>query len=295
MVVVVGGPSSEKLGSDIAKMLDLPYINLESKVFPDDESYMKFPEEISEDDLIVIQSCFPKQDKRLMELLFILDTAKEFGVKNLNVVIPYLPYARQDKRFRAGEVVSNRSIGNLLYTIGTDLLLTVDAHQEESLKEFKMRSLSISAMPLLAEHLKSMTLSDPCIIAPDKGAANHAETISSILKTNCTFFEKQRDRITGKVETSKKDLDFHGKDIVIIDDMISTGGTIANVSKIAKNCGAEKIVAACTHALLVGNAEEKMRDSGITDIITTDTVPNQFCKISVAPIIAETLRKFIEL
>jgi ribose-phosphate pyrophosphokinase len=279
MVAVVGGPSSDKLGSDIAKRLDLSYVNLESKVFPDDESYMKFPEEFSEDTLIVIQSCFPKQDKRLMELLF----------------IPYLPYARQDKRFRVGEVISNRAIGNLLYTTGTNLLLTVDAHQEESLKEFKMRSLNISAMPLLAEYLKSMSLSDPCIIAPDKGAINHAETISSILKTNCTFFEKQRDRITGKVETAKKDLNFRGKDIVIIDDMISTGGTIANVSKIAKSCGAERIVAACTHALLVGNAEEKMRGSGITDIVTTDTIPNKFCKISVASIISDTLRKFVEL
>lgn len=295
MVVVVGGPSSEKLGSDIAKKLDLPYINLESKVFPDDESYLKFPEEFREDELIVIQSCFPKQDKRLMELLFIVDTAKESGVKNLNVVIPYLPYARQDKKFRVGEVVSNRSIGNLLYTVGTDLLLTIDVHQDESFKEFKMRSLNISAMPLLAEHLKSMSLSNPCIIAPDKGAMGHAEVISSILKTDCTFFEKQRDGITGKVETIEKDLDFRGKDIVIIDDMISTGGTIANVSKIAKNCGAEKIIAACTHALLVGNAEEKMRNSGVTEIVTTDTVPNRFCKISVAPIIVDTLRKFVEI
>ncbi|WP_455368584.1 ribose-phosphate diphosphokinase [[Eubacterium] cellulosolvens] len=295
MVVVVGGPNSEKLGSAIAKKLNLQYINLESKVFPDDESYLKFSEEFSEDALIVIQSCFPKQDKRLMELFFILDTAKEFGVKNLNVVIPYLPYARQDKRFRAGEVVSNKSIGNLLYNIGTDLLLTIDVHQKVSLKEFKMRSISISAMPLIAEHLKSMNLSDPCIIAPDIGATSHAETISSILKTDCTFFEKKRDRITGKVDTVKKDLDFRGKDIVIIDDMISTGGTIANVSKIAKDCGAEKIIAACTHALLVGNAEEKMRNSGITDIVTTDTVPNRFCKIFVAPIITDTLRKCIEL
>ncbi len=294
MVVVIGGPYSEKLGSDIAIRLNLPYINLESKVFPDDESYLRFPEKFSEDNIIVIQSCFPKQDKRLMELLFMLDTAKEFGVKNLNVVIPYLPYARQDKRFREGEVISNKTIGNLLHTIGADLLLTIDAHQEESLKTFKMRSVSISAIPLLAEHLKDMMLSDPCIIAPDKGAINHAETISSILKTNCTFFEKHRDRITGKVETRKKELSFHGKDVVIIDDMISTGGTIANVSKIAKDCGAEKIVAACTHALLVGNAEEKMRDAGITDIVTTDTIPNQFCKVSVGPIIADALRKFIE-
>jgi ribose-phosphate pyrophosphokinase len=291
MVVVVGGPSSEKLGSTIAKELNLQYINLESKVFPDDESYLKF----REDELIVIQSCFPKQDKRLLELLIILDTAKELCARNLNVVIPYLPYARQDKRFRAGEAVSNRSIGNLLYTVGTDLLLTIDVHQEESLKEFKMRSLSLSAMPLLAEHLKSMSLSNPFLIAPDKGAIGHAEVISSILKTDCTFFEKQRDRITGKVETVKKDLDFRGKDIVIIDDMISTGGTIANVSEIAKNCGAEKIIAACTHALLVGNAEEKMRNSGITDIVTTDTVPNRFCKISIAPIVADALRKFVEI
>jgi ribose-phosphate pyrophosphokinase len=294
MVVVVGGPSSEKLGSAIAKKLSLQYVNLESKVFPDDESYLKFPE-ISDDELIIIQSCYPKQDKRLMELLIMLDTAKELGVKNLNVVIPYLPYARQDKRFRTGEVISNRSIGKFLYTVGTDLLLTVDVHQEESLKEFKMRSLSISAMPLLAEYLKSLSLSNPCIISPDKGAIGHAEVVSSILKSECTFFDKQRDRITGKVKIAKKNLDYHGKDIVIIDDMISTGGTIANVSEIAKNCGAQKIIAACTHALLVGNAEEKMKNSGVTDIVSTDTVPNRFCKISVAPIIADTLRKFVEI
>jgi ribose-phosphate pyrophosphokinase len=293
LVIIASSQECESLGAKVADELQARKMAIESKIFPDGESYLRFTEEFSGQDLVVIKSCFPEQDKRLVELLFILDTARELGAKRTIAVVPYLAYARQDKRFRAGEVVSNSSVGRLLVAVGTDLLVTVDVHQKESLKSYQMRTANVSAMPLLADYLKSIKLFRPYILAPDRGAASHAQLVASILKTDHAYFEKQRDRITGQVVTDERDLRLDGRDAVILDDIISTGSTIANVARIAKRCGAQKIVAACTHALLVGEAEMTMKRGGVTDVIGTDTIAGSVSRVSVAPAVADSLRQYL--
>lgn len=293
MVIIASSQECESLGIRVADELRARMMAIESKIFPDGESYLRFAEEFSDQDLVVIKSCFPQQDKRLVELLFILDAAKELGAKRTIAVVPYLAYARQDKRFRPGEVVSNSSVGKLLGAVGADLLVTVDVHQKESLKNYQTRTVNVSAMPLLAEHLKGMRLSQPYILAPDKGASAHAQLVASILRTDYAYFEKQRDRVTGQIVTSERDLKLDGRDAVILDDIISTGTTIANVAKIAQKCGAQKIIAACTHALLVGDALETMKRGGVTEVIGTDTISSLVSRVSVAPAIADSLRQYL--
>ncbi len=293
MVIVACTPDSEGLGRRLAENLQARRVAVESRAFPDGESYLRFADVLENQDLVVVHSCFPQQDKRLMELLFMLDAAKELGAKRTIAVVPYLAYARQDRRFRPGEVVSNTSVGKLLGAVGTDTLLTVDVHKEESLKAFKIRTINVSAMPLLAEYLKSLNLFQPYILAPDKGAADHARLVASILGTDYTYFEKHRDRVTGQVVTAGKNVELDGRDAVILDDIISTGTTIANVARIAKSNGARKIIAACTHALLVGNAEETMKMGGVASVIGTDTIPGVVSKVSVATAVAGSLRKLM--
>ena len=293
MAVIAFSQECKSLGARVADELQARKIMIESKIFPDGESYLRFAAEFPGQDLIVIKSCFPQQDKRLVELLFILDAARELGAKRTIAVVPYLAYARQDKRFRPGEVVSNSSVGRLLGAVGADLLVTVDVHKKESLKNYKTRTVNVSAMPLLAEYLKSMKLSQPYILAPDKGAAAHAQLVASILKTDYTYLEKRRDRITGQIVTDERDLRLDCRDAVILDDIISTGSTIANVARIAERCGARKIVAACTHALLVGEAEVTMKRGGVTDVIGTDTIASSVSRVSVAPAIADSLRQHL--
>ncbi|MBS7623935.1 ribose-phosphate diphosphokinase [Candidatus Bathyarchaeota archaeon] len=281
------------LGEKIAIGLQARSITLESRIFPDGESYLRFGADLSGQDLIIVKSCFPQQDKRLIELLFALDAAKELGARRTIAVVPYLAYARQDRRFRPGEVVSNSTVGRLLEAVRTDLLVTVDVHQRESLKNYRIGTVDVSAMPLLAEYLNSMGLDRPYILAPDKGASAHAQCVASILGTEYTHFEKRRDRVTGQIVMREVDADIEGRDAVILDDIISTGATIAEAARIVKKLGARKIIAACTHALLIGDAMESMVKGGITEVISTDTVAGSTSKVSVAPAISDSLRQHL--
>lgn len=287
------GPNSESLGIKLSELLRTKRILVESRLFTDGESYLRFTGLLEDQDLVIIQSCYPQQDKKLVELLFMLDAAKELGARKVIAVVPYLAYARQDKRFRDGEIVSNTSVGKLLGAVGTDVFLTVDVHQKESLKSFRTKTINISAVPLLADHLKSLGLTRPYILAPDQGASANAQLAAAVLGADHTYFTKHRDRITGQVVTADRELRLEGRDAVILDDIISTGATVANVARIVREKGAERIIAACTHALLVGNAEETIRRAGVTDIIGTDTVPSSVSKVSVAPAIANSLRQLL--
>ncbi|MEM3381064.1 MAG: ribose-phosphate diphosphokinase [Candidatus Bathyarchaeia archaeon] len=291
--MIIYGKGSEELGIKIAEQLQVKAAGVESKIFPDGESYIRFIENLEDRDLIIIQYCYPQQDKKLMELFFMLDTARDLGARRTVAVIPYLPYARQDKRFRPGEVVSNKSVGKLFGAVGTDILVTVDVHSENSLKSFKLQTVNLSAMPLLAEYLKTLKLTKPYVMAPDRGAVTHAQLVSSILNTDYAYFEKHRDRVTGEVVTDYKDIDIGGRDVIILDDIISTGSTIANVARVMRSKTDRKIVAACTHGLIIGEAEKTIRESGVTDIISTDTVPSKFSKVSVSTIISKALRKIM--
>ncbi|MBS7650469.1 MAG: ribose-phosphate diphosphokinase [Candidatus Bathyarchaeia archaeon] len=291
--MIIYGKGSEELGIKIAEQLQVKAAGVESKIFPDGESYIRFIENLEDRDLIIIQYCYPQQDKKLMELFFMLDTARDLGARRTVAVIPYLPYARQDKRFRPGEVVSNKSVGKLFEAVGTDILVTVDVHSENSLKSFKLQTVNLSAMPLLAEYLKTLKLTKPYVMAPDRGAVTHAQLVSSILNTDYAYFEKHRDRVTGEVVTDYKDIDIGGRDVIILDDIISTGSTIANVARVMRSKTDRKIVAACTHGLIIGEAEKTIRESGVTDIISTDTVPSKFSKVSVSTIISKALRKIM--
>jgi len=292
-LMIVYGAGSEELGVKIAEQLQVKARGVESKIFPDGESYIRFTENLEDQDLILIHYCYPQQDKKLMELFLMLDTAKDLGAKRTVAVIPYLPYARQDKRFRPGEVVSNKSVGRLLGAVGTDILITIDVHSEDSLKSFSLQTVNLSAMPLLAEYLKTLKLTRPYVLAPDRGAVIHAQLVSSILKTDYAHFEKHRDRVTGDVVTDYKDVGIGDRDVIILDDIISTGSTIANVAKVVRSKTARKIIAVCTHGLIIGEAEKTMRESGVTDIISTDAIPSKFSRVSVSTIISEALRKIL--
>jgi len=293
LAIIACRPEFEMLSVKLAEKLRAKRMAIESKIFPDGESYLRFEGDLNGEDLVIVQSCFPQQDKRLIELLLTLDVAKELGARRTLALVPYLAYARQDKRFRAGEVISNVTVGKLIESVGTDLLVTVDVHNEQSLRSFKTKTINVSAIPLLAEYLKNLKLSRPYILAPDKGAAAHARLVASILETDHTFFEKQRDRITGQVVTTDRELKLEGRDAVILDDMISTGSTIANVARIIKRKHPRRIIAACSHALLIGDAEQRIRKEGVMEIIGTDTVPSSFSRVSVAPAVAESLRQIL--
>lgn len=288
-MIVVAGPASPKLGRRIASSLKCGLAPLEWKRFPDGESYIRIPFEMKGESVIVVQSTSLPQDKRLMELFFILDLIGELGAREVTVVIPYLAYMRQDKRFRDGEVVSVRVVSKLIESFNVDKVVLVDVHSKLVLDYFNVDVVEVSAMPLIGSYLSSLNLSNPFVLAPDRKALNLAKMVADGIGCDYDFLEKRRDKITGEVKTYFKEMDVRDRDVVIVDDIISTGGTIANAAEIARNLGARRIYAACTHALLVGDALMRLSSAGVFEIIGTDTIESNISKVSVAPAIASIL------
>ena len=288
-MIVVPGPASKELGGKIAKELNAKVIGVFFKQFPDGESYVRFEGELENENVVIVQSTCPPQDSNLIRLFLLAGTAKDLGAKKVVVVVPYLAYARQDKRFLPGEAVSVNVMARVLKAIDIDGLVTVNVHEEKVLKKFDFPAKNVSAMGVLAKYFKEKGFDGAFALAPDDGALELAKEAAEVLGGGYDWLYKKRDLHTGEVETKAKKLDVAGRDVIIFDDIISTGGTIVNAAKILKEQGARRIFAACAHPLLIGNAIERILSSGVEEIVGTDSVPSMVSKVSVAPVIAKSL------
>jgi ribose-phosphate pyrophosphokinase len=287
---IILGPSSKQLGEKIAELLNVENVPVAFRSFPDGESYIRLEGKIQGEEAVIVQTTSPPQDTRLIQLSLMVDAVKRNGARNVTAVVPYMAYARQDKVFLPGEALSIEAIAGMLKAAGVDSLLTVNLpHHEEVLARFPFPAKSVSAIPLLADYFKQKGLEGAFAVAPDEGAVNIAEQAAQVLKGGCGSLEKQRDRYTGQISMEKRPLDVKGKRVIIFDDIISSGGTIVAAAEILKRHGAEKILACCVHPLLVGDAEKRILEAGVDEIVGTDSVPRGVSKVSVAPLIATAL------
>ncbi|MCZ3366796.1 MULTISPECIES: ribose-phosphate diphosphokinase [Methanobacterium] len=285
--MIIGGSASQKLAAKIAKELECPLIPIETKRFPDGERYVRIKGKVGEE-VTVVQSTGYPQDENLIELFLILKNLKSMGVKKIKVVIPYFGYGRQERRFKSGEAVSAVIIANLLEAAGADEIFCINLHEDNIREFFQIPVHNLSAMKPIAEYIKN-NLNDPVIVAPDKGALGFAKEIAEILGCEYDYLEKTR-LSPEVVETKPKNLDVKGKEAVIIDDIISTGGTIVNATKILKEHGATKVVVSCVHPVLVEDALLKLFAADIDDVIATDTLRSDVSLISVAQIVADAVK-----
>jgi ribose-phosphate pyrophosphokinase len=287
---IIPGPASKQLGEKVAKFLGVEAVPLVFKTYPDGESYVRLEGNVQNEEIVVVQTTSPPQDTRLMQLALIADAAKRHGAEKVTAVVPYLAYARQDKVFLQGEAISIEAVARMLKVAGIDSLITVNVHQAKVLAEFPFPAKTISAIPLLAEYFKKKGLEKAFALAPDDGALWLVEEAKTILGDECGYLEKHRDLYTGQITMEKKKLDARGKTVIIFDDVISTGGTIALAAKIMRELGADKVYAACVHPLLIGDAEKRILESGVKEIVGTDSVPNHVSKVSLAPLLSEELK-----
>ncbi|MBS7653648.1 MAG: ribose-phosphate diphosphokinase [Candidatus Bathyarchaeia archaeon] len=293
---IVGGPSSLNLACKISEVLNVPLIKVRTKRFPDGEFYFKFEENISGENVLIVQSLYPPQDMRAMELFLILHTARDLGADTIKVFVPYLAYSRQDERFLDGECLSASMMAEIIEELGADALYTVDVHNENVLKMYKIPVYNLTASGELARYFARKDLENPFIIAPDDEdlAIRRAKHAAEVLKTEYDALEKRRDRYTGEIVTYKKDLRVRERDAIIIDDIISTGKTVANAARILKEQGARRILVGVSHALLIGDSVRIMMENGVEEIVGTDSVINEYAKVSVAPVLARALRGEVE-
>lgn len=288
---IVSGPASRKLGENVSEILGVSTIPLEFKVFPDGESYVRYTEKIENEDIVLIQTTSPPQDTRLAQLLILLDAAKKLGAKKVIAVVPYLAYARQDKSFRSGEAVSAGTIVRLIEAAGADAFFTVNIHAPSILKNFSIPADDLSAITVLAQYFKEKGFEGAFSLSPDKGAVEIAAEAANVLRGGYGWLMKQRDRVTGAIAVKQIELEVQGRDAIVFDDIISTGGTTAAAVKMLKKQGAKRVFAACVHPLMIGKAERRILESGAEGIVGTDCVTSKFSQVSVAPVIARAVSR----
>lgn len=269
-------PSSPLLGKRIAEELGLKIASVTFKRFPDGELYARV--ESSEDEHVVVCSLKSNEDFVLLNLLF--DAIKGDVV----AVIPYLGYARQDREFLKGEAVSVRVVAKAIEE-RAEKVLTVNIHSEKAKENFR-KLLDVDAMPLIG---KSYEGEEIVMISPDKGSVERVKVAAKFANCEWDWLEKRRiDEKT--VEISPKKIEVEGKRVVIVDDIISTGGTVIEAAKKLYELGARSVECACVHAVLADFAAVKLFSSGIKEIVATDTLEGAFSKISVSKMLAEKLK-----
>ena len=277
---IVGGTASKSVAEDLSKQLDAKLANTISKRFPDDEFYVRILDDISGEHVIIVQTTYP--DNNTVELFLLQNAVEESGAKEISVVIPYFGYARQDSKFQEGEPISAKALANLI-SLNADQVITVDPHKEHILDFFSTSAFSCSAVPELAKYLKEKEIN--MVLAPDKGALERAKQASEIIDCDFDYMEKRR--IDGEtIEIKPKKLDANNKNVAIIDDIISTGGTMAKSINQLKKHGAKNVFVACTHGLFAGDAVKKLVNSGCNEIISTDTIQSDFSKVKISPCIS---------
>jgi len=290
--IVMGGSGSQGLAARVAHKMGSVFGNVEIKTFPDGEKYLRIHTPVEGKEVVLIQTMGFMPDRLLMEMLFLTETLKELGASKITGVIPYFAYSRQDTSFKRGEVVSFRVVSKLLEFSGIDELYTVDLHlhritDAESL--FNIPCHNLTAMGVIGEFIKeNYSLLDPKVLAPDEEAEQWAKAMSEKLGVEYAVMRKVRKGPT-EVEISTDELDVDGRDVVIVDDIISTGGTMATAISIAKRAGARNVLVACTHPLLIGGALSLIHQAGALEVIGTDTVPSTVRVVSIDKLLADHL------
>ena len=286
---VIGGGASKDLARRLARRLRAVYIETETKIFPDGESKITLQKIPKKSVILVVQSTYPPVDTNLLQALSIISQVRKISSKTF-VIMPYMGYARQDKQFLSGEVITMSVVAKMLQSAGAKKVIVVDIHSNTALNHFNIPTENISAIPELAKYFKKLNLKNPLVVSPDAGGSSRSKKFASLLKSDFIVLKKHRDRKTGRVNIQTTKADVQGKDLIIVDDMISTGGSVIKAAQFLKKQKCKRVFVACTHGLLVGDAEKKIRKAGVSRIISTNTIPGNTSKVDVSGILAKSVQ-----
>ena len=288
-MLVVSCSHGIHLGSAIAKKLKAQHSMLSTKKFPDDELLVRFDCKVKNKSVVLIQSFYKDISDCILEVILAARTAHELGAKKVVLVAPYFPYLRQDKRFHQGEAVSQGIIAELIGNYA-DKIYIVDPHlhRKFSLSQiFKINAVRLTANSLIAGYIKRK-IKNPLIIGPDEESYKWAKSVAEIIGAESRILKKKRySSYHVEVRLNKK-INLRKKNVVIVDDIVSTGHTIIETAKLLRKLGAKNIFCICVHGLFADDALKKLRKEKIK-VISTNTMPNPAAKIDVSGVIAESL------
>ena len=293
-VKIFSGRASRNLAQKIAESLGVKLGNESVIEFADGEFEPSFDETIRGSDVFIVQSTMPPAEN-LMELLLMIDAAKRASANSVVAVLPYFGFARQDKKGKPRVPIAAKLIANLLTAAGVDRVMTIDLHADQIQGFFEVPVDHLYASTLFVPYIKSLNLPNLTIASPDMGGSKRANTYAKFLNTEVVICYKHREKAN---VVSKMMLigGVKGKDVVMIDDMVDTAGTLTKAADLMINQGASSVRAICTHGLFSANAYERLENSQLTEIVVTDTIPREhksskIKEISVAVLFADTIKR----
>lgn len=269
---IISGNSNRALAQSICDSIGVPLADATVTSFPDGESFVKINENIRGQDVFLIQSSCPPVNNNLFELLIMIDAARRASAARITAVIPFYGYARQDRKDQPRVPITAKLVANLLTSAGANRVVAVDLHAGQIQGFFDIPVDHLLAFPVLYEYISQKKLKNLVVMSPDVGGVKMADAYARMLKSGLGFVAKKRHSAT-QVEATSIVGDVKDCDVLLIDDMTETAGTLCAAAKLIKKQGAKRILAAVTHANLQEMAYERLKDGPIDELVVTDTIP----------------------
>jgi ribose-phosphate pyrophosphokinase len=293
-VKIFSGRATQYLAEKIANAYGEPLGTVNYQQFSDGEMSPYIVESVRGHDVFIIQSTFPPGDN-LMELLLMVDAAKRASSHNVNVIIPYFGYARQDRKDKPRVAIAAKLIANLLSAAGADRIMTCDLHADQIQGFFDIPVDHLDGSYIFVPYLKSLGLKDIMFASPDVGGIKRARNFAKFFDSDLAVCDKHR-KVANKVSSMRLIGEVEGKDVILVDDLVDTAGTICKAASLIKENGAKSVRAVCTHPVLSGNAYENIEASVLEELVIADTIPikhnsSKIKVLSVSSLFAKAIRK----
>ena len=293
---IFSGTANEPLARAICKSIGVPLGKCDIKPFPDGETFIKIEENVRGEEVFIVQPTSPPTNHNLMELFIIIDALRRASAKRITAVLPFYGYARQDRKDQPRVPITAKLVANLLVAAGANRILTIDLHAQQIQGFFDIPVDHLYAAPVMYEYLRRKNLKDLVVVSPDVGGLKMAHAYAQTLEAGLAIVAKRR-KSASDVEAMAGIGDIKGKNILLVDDLTETAGTLTQAAALLKKKGAKQILACVSHAILSETGIERLRKSVIDELITTDTVQRppidgvKIVTLSVAGLLGEAIKR----
>ncbi|MEM9444558.1 MAG: ribose-phosphate pyrophosphokinase [Verrucomicrobiota bacterium] len=287
---IFSGSANKELAAEIAKYIEIPLGSADVSSFPDGESFVQYQDNIRGNDIFIIQPTCPPTNHHLMELFIMIDAARRASAQRITAVMPFYGYARQDRKDKPRVPITAKLIANLLTSAGAHRVLTMDLHAQQIQGFFDIPVDHLYAAPVFYDYLKKRSVDNLIVVSPDVGGMKMAQAYSQALGTGLAIIAKRRVSAT-EIESQYVVGDVKDKNVLIVDDMTETAGTLTSAAKILRQAGAKDIYAGVSHSIFNDLAIERLRNSDIAELITTNSTP--ITKIDGVPLIVLSIAELL--
>ena len=293
---IFSGNANRPLAQRIADSIGMSLGDASVTAFPDQETFVKINENIRGKDVFIVQPTSPPANQHLMELLIMIDAARRASARRITAVIPFFGYARQDRKDQPRVPITAKLVANLIVAAGANRVLTMDLHSQQIMGFFDIPVDHLYAAPVIYRYFTRKKLKDLVVVSPDVGGVKMVHAYASLFHAPLAIVNKRRTSPT-EVEMLNVIGDVDGKNVLLVDDLTETAGTVTRAAEILKKHGAKKVFASVSHAVLNGPALDRLKKSDLEELITTDTVPHskvsgfKLTELTVAPLLGEAIKR----